>query len=80
MATSPYRVPAQSGPKCLRVESQRRLDLAGVAGFAWVITLVRVVAGFVQAEAPNRELDLAWLILLLLPVVIWKELKGPAGC
>ncbi len=74
MATSPYRVPAQSGPKCLRAEGQQRLDLAGVAGFVWIVTLVRVVAGLATAEAPSRELDLAWLLLFLLPVVIWKEL------
>ena len=73
MATSPYRVRVQAVPDASCAENPPCFDLARVAAFVWMVTLVRIVAAFMATEAPNREIDVAWLILLLAPVVIWKE-------
>ena len=59
MATSPYRVPAQAGPDSTCAENYSCFDLAGVAAFVWVVTLVRIMAAIARVEAPNRELDVA---------------------
>jgi len=74
MATNPYRTPAQTGRELTPSQASRPLDLAHVALFAWVVTLVRIAVGLAHAEPPGRELVFAWLILLLAPVLLAKEL------
>jgi hypothetical protein len=76
MASNPYRVPAQAGSEPAPAATRASLELTVVAGFAWLVTLVRVAVGVARAEAASRELDLAWLILFLAPVVIWVELQA----
>ncbi len=74
MVTSPYRVPTEERAPQAPAAASPHLDLVTVGGLAWVVTIVRVVAALARAEAPNRELDLAWLFLFLGPLLIWHEL------
>jgi hypothetical protein len=76
MVSSPYRVPARAGVDPAPARSRASLELTAVAVFAWVVTVARVVTGLVRVEPASRELDLAWLVLFLAPVVIWGELQG----
>jgi hypothetical protein len=76
MATTPYRVPAQAGSDPAPAASRGSYELTVVAAFAWLVTLLRVVVSLHRGEAACRELDLAWLILFLAPVVIWVELQA----
>jgi hypothetical protein len=76
MVPSPYRVPAQTGSERAPATARASLELTVVALLAWAVTVVRVVVAVVRAEPAGRELDLAWLILFLAPVVIWAEIQG----
>ena len=73
MAESPYRTQAQPAEDPSRAEAPVFGDIAGIASFVWVATLVRIGAALLSAEPASRELDFAWLVLLLAPVVIWKD-------
>jgi|HubBroStandDraft_6_1064221.scaffolds.fasta_scaffold2013005_1 hypothetical protein len=65
--TSPYRT-AERPPPEPRPEAP--FDMAGMAVFVWVVTLARVVLGAVHAEPPDRELAVAWLVLISLPILL----------
>jgi hypothetical protein len=64
--TSPYRTAERPPPE---TQSLVPLDVAGMAAFLWVVTVGRVALGAAHAEPPGRELALAWLVLVSLPVL-----------
>jgi hypothetical protein len=74
MASSPYRTPARPAADPTPTELSAFLDVAGVAAFAWVVTLVRIAAALLCDEPSSHELDFAWLVLFLAPVIVWNEL------
>jgi hypothetical protein len=73
-ATSPYRTPARRAADPPPTEPPTFVDLDYIVVFLWLVTLVRVGGALLRSEPPNRELDVAWLVLFLAPVVLWKEL------
>ena len=75
MASTPYRISSHLGETTKPAESRPHLDLVTVAGLAWIVTILRIVAALTRGEAPSREVDIAWLLLFVAPVVIWQELK-----
>jgi hypothetical protein len=66
MPSSPYRTAARPAP---RPRPEAPLDVAGMAALVWILTAVRLTMSVVHAEAPSRELALAWLVLIALPVL-----------
>jgi membrane protein DedA with SNARE-associated domain len=73
MPPNPYRT---SAPHRADDELPRFLDLAPVAAITWLATLVRVGVALSRSEPASRELDIAWLLLLVLPLVIVAELRA----
>ena len=67
MSSSPYRIAARPAPE---PRPEAPLDVAGMAAFLWILTLERVAMGVAHAEPPSRELALAWLVLVALPVAL----------
>jgi hypothetical protein len=45
--------------------------------FLWLVTVLRVVAARVHPEPPSRELAFAWVVLIVAPVAIARELRLP---
>ncbi|APR82042.1 Hypothetical protein A7982_07391 [Minicystis rosea] len=46
------------------------------AGIAWVLVVLRVTHALLRADAPSHEVDVAWLVVILAPIVVWKELAA----
>lgn len=51
-------------------------DLAVVLALAWALAVLRVVAALARAEAVSVELNLAWLTVIVAPILIWSELAA----
>ncbi len=73
MPPNPYRTSAPHKPDD---ELPRFLDLVPVAAVTWLVTLVRVGVALARSEPPSRELDVAWLLILVLPLVMVAELRA----
>ena len=76
MAKSPYRTPARSAEEPPRETVPVFGDITGIALFVWIATLLRVGGALLVSEPASRELDLAWLVLFLAPVAIWKDIAS----
>ena len=76
MAESPYRTQTRPPEEPPRAKVPVFGDIAGIASFVWLATLVRIGAALLSAEPESRELDFAWLVLFLTPVAIWRDIAG----
>lgn len=81
MMPDPYRTPAPAPPE---PDRERRspfasYDMVFAAALAWGLGLIRVVCALQRHETPNRELDFAWLLVFLVPILLWKEIAAQRG-
>jgi hypothetical protein len=74
MLPSPYRSPAEREPSPPATVPPVSYEIVGAAGLAWALGMMRVAIALTQGEPASRELDLAWLLVFLAPVVLWREL------
>jgi hypothetical protein len=49
-----------------------------VGTFLWLATVVRVLAARLHPEPPSRELAFAWVVLIVVPLAIARELRAPS--
>jgi hypothetical protein len=49
-----------------------------VGTFLWLVTVLRVVAARLHPEPPSRELAFAWVVLLVVPLAVARELRSPS--
>lgn len=74
MLPSPYRTPAEPAPDPPGPAPAVSYEIVGAAALAWALGVLRVAVALIHAEPASRELDLAWLLVFLAPVVLWREL------
>ena len=75
MPPSPYRTPEPPAPE----PPEPRLDLGGTVAFVWLVTVARVAMGAGRTEAPSRELTLAWVLAIALPILLVRWLVRRRG-
>jgi hypothetical protein len=66
MPPSPYRTPEPRAPE----PPEARLGLGGTLVFVWLVTVARIAMSAGRAEAPSRELALAWVLAIALPILL----------
>lgn len=79
MSLSPYRTLAEHEPERAPPAPHGAYDVAFAALLALVLGAVRVAFALWRHEAPCREIDLAWILAMLGPFVLWKELAANRG-
>jgi hypothetical protein len=73
---SPYRFLARPAPRPPRPSRGPSLDIAVPVAIAWTLGLVRVTCALLRSDAPSHELDIAWLLVVVAPVIIWHEIAA----
>lgn len=76
MSLDPYRTPARLPPDPMLPRAPPAYDVLVVTVVAWALGLMRVVFALFRYEAPCREVDFAWLLVLLAPLVAWREIEA----
>jgi hypothetical protein len=76
MSLDPYRTLPQLDQALSSRLPRAPLDVAVVIGLAWTLAAVRVLAALARADATSRELGLAWLVVLVAPYLIWREIAA----
>lgn len=76
MNSHPYRTPASPDAAPAPASRLASYEIAFVGVIAWALGLMRVLFALGRAEAASREVDLAWLLLVLAPIVVWKEIAS----
>jgi hypothetical protein len=72
MLPDPYRT--QPLPERVGALPSPPSDLMVPGAFMWIVTLLRVVLGHLRAEPPGQEHDIAWTVLLVMPVLAFLDL------
>jgi hypothetical protein len=72
MASSPYRTQARREPPPAAPPLPRETWI--VAAFVWLVTLARVLVSLIHDETLSREVVFAWLLLIVVPVVVGREI------
>lgn len=49
------------------------------AALVWALGLVRVLVALRRKDSPSLELALAWLVVIVAPIVLWKEITARRG-
>ncbi len=76
MSPDPYRTPATRDGDSTEPEAFAWYDVTVVAALALLLGVIRVAFALARSEAPSGEVDLAWLVVLIAPVVVWKEIAA----
>jgi hypothetical protein len=76
MSPDPYRTPAPRDPDSGEPEPLAWYDLAIVATLVFLLGVIRVAFALMRSEGSNREVDVAWLLVLFAPFVVWKEIAA----
>ena len=73
MSPDPYRTPS---PSPAQPRAAVSMEIAVAAGIAWALAVMRVTYALLRADAPSHEIDVAWLIVIVAPIVVWKEIAA----
>jgi hypothetical protein len=76
MIPDPYRHPATHAPGSAAPPAFAWYDVAVAAALAFLLGVARVAFALARGEPPSREVDLAWLLVMLAPLVVWKEIAA----
>jgi hypothetical protein len=76
MTPNPYRTPASLDAAPAPASRFVSYEIAVVGVIAWALGVMRVIFALGRSEAPSREIDLAWLLVALAPIIVWREIAS----
>ncbi len=76
MIPDPYRHSATHAPGSGAPPTLAWYDVAVAAALAFLLGVLRVAFSLARGEPPSHEVDVAWLLVMFTPLVIWKEVAA----
>ncbi|APR75648.1 Hypothetical protein A7982_00994 [Minicystis rosea] len=77
MRFDPYRTSTPLiDPPRPRIGSLPSYDVIVVAVVIWLLAVLRIACALWRHEPQSREIDVGWLLIVLLPIVVGKEIAA----
>lgn len=76
MNIDPYRTPEPPKAEPERLARGPSHEITITAVLLWILCVVRVGFALWRREAASLDTDLAWLLVMLMPIVVWKEIAA----